>query len=1115
MEDAEIQQLLGETIYRRARRYFQLGRVQDLDAQESAPGVLYLTADVGGDERYAVQVWLDKASDTLRSASCTCPCNANGDGPLCKHIGAVLLAHAAGNAAAARAGEAAAAVGKAPLETLLAEKKLTRASEMPTPQQSSYASNLEMLFGSKWRGTAAESDQQATRLLRRFQEQAAHAPLPGPVCPPESIHLEPELVPDALRRTARPELRLRVRGAGRSYVVRDIPAFLAAIDRGDTVRYGEQLSFVHQIEAFDADSRALIGLLRTQAELLDYAGEMVRGGGRLTLRSGSSMPLAPAACDALYDLYRPAGALGDRLLPEQPPRLTLRAEKRRGGAALEITPCPGSFTGSRQTYFFTDKALWPLSHAAAKPLTMALDEIGDRLIFFKTADLTAFCSYVLPEIRAYLDIQDPARVLLDQIPLEPVVQFYLDAPAPGEISAYAAFLYGEDTVSPYAPPDGSFLRDSRTEERAGAALARLLPPDPLQAGVFSTMDADKVENFLDQGVPVLLAMGEVYLTDAFRAMEAPHPRITVGVSLKSNMLDLEVDTGEFPPEELRALLDSLRLKKRYHRLRDGRLLRLDGSLDVLGDLQETLADSGAALAAGHTSLPLYRAPGLDKALAGQNGVGFVRDAAFRRMSRSFHSVADAEYALPDTLQNVLRRYQRTGYRWLRMLDSYGMGGILADDMGLGKTLQVLAFLLAKKQEGETRPSLIVCPASLVLNWAEEAARFTPELRVLVMDGTAAQRAVLADRFDAQDLIVTGYDLLRRDGALYADQEFYACILDEAQAIKNQTTQKYRAVCQIRSQVRFALTGTPIENRLSELWSIFSFLMPGYLYGYRVFRERFEKPIVQEGSEEAARRLNQLTSPFVLRRMKADVLKELPPKVENVRHVTMGREQRRLYLASVLDAKERLKAAGPADRVQAFAALTRLRQICCDPRLAVEGWQGESAKLEACLELVTTAVAGGHQILLFSQFTSMLALIADRLREAEISFFTLQGDTPKPVRADLVHRFNAGEASVFLISLKAGGTGLNLTAADIVIHYDPWWNLAAQNQATDRAYRIGQKNTVQVYKLIVQDSIEEKILALQSAKQDLADTITGSADGSILSMTPAELLQLLEDGAPGL
>ena len=501
------------------------------------------------------------------------------------------------------------------------------------------------------------------------------------------------------------------------------------------------------------------------------------------------------------------------------------------------------------------------------------------------------------------------------------------------------------------------------------------------------------------------------------------------------------------------------------------MLRLDDSLEVLDELNETLELSGAKLGQNHAQLPLYRAPSLDWALSGQTGVRFNRDDAFRRISRSFHAVKDSEYAPPASLQKTLRKYQRDGYRWLRTLDGYGMGGILADDMGLGKTVQVLSYLLAMKQNGQTLPSLIVCPASLVLNWAEECQKFTPELSCVVVDGDAAHRAELAESWPAADLVVTSYDLLRRDEALYEGQEFYACILDEAQAIKNHTTQKYKAVCKVRSRVRFALTGTPVENRLGELWSIFSFLMPGYLPSYKSFCSRFEKPIVQEEDQTAVRRLNQLTGPFILRRMKSDVLKELPPKTENV------------------------------------------YRIGCDPRLIADNWEGGSAKLDACAELVSSAVEGGHRILLFSQFTSMLELLAKRLDAEGISHFTLQGSTPKPVRAELVRRFNGGEVSVFLISLRAGGTGLNLTAADIVIHYDPWWNVAAQNQATDRAYRIGQQNPVQVYKLIAQDTIEEKIVELQQAKQSLADTVTGTADGAILSMRPDELLQLLEGSEP--
>ena len=660
------------------------------------------------------------------------------------------------------------------------------------------------------------------------------------------------------------------------------------------------------------------------------------------------------------------------------------------------------------------------------------------------------------------------------------------------------------------PPD--LLRDARTENRAKRLLETYLEPESGKPGHYSISGEEALFQLLEEGIPALLAMGEVYQTDAFRNLQAAPPKISVGVSVHGSVLDLEVDTGAFPVEELRELLQSLHQKKRYHRLRDGSLLRLDDSLEGLDELNDTLELSGAKLKDGHAALPLYRAPTLDWALSGQNGLRFDRDDAFRRISRSFHAVRDSEYTPPLSLQKTLRKYQRDGYRWLRTLDGYGMGGILADDMGLGKTVQVLSYLLAMKEGGQQLPSLIVCPASLVLNWQEECQKFTPQLQSVAMDGDAVHRAALVDGWAQADIVITSYDLLRRDEKLYAGQSFYACILDEAQAIKNHTTQKYKAVCRVNSRVRFALTGTPVENRLGELWSIFSFLMPGYLPPYKTFCARFEKPIVQDEDVNAVRRLNQFTGPFILRRMKSEVLRELPPKTENVRRVELEAEQRKLYLAAVVDAREKLRAAKPEDKMTVFAVLMRLREICCDPRLVADNWTGSSAKLEACLELVTEAVAGGHRILLFSQFTSMLELLAKRLDEAGVSHFTLQGSTPKPVRAEQVRRFNQGEADVFLISLRAGGTGLNLTAADIVIHYDPWWNLAAQNQATDRAYRIGQRNPVQVYRLIAQDTIEEKIVELQQAKQSLADTVTGGADGAILSMNPEQLLQLLGEEA---
>ncbi len=361
-----------------------------------------------------------------------------------------------------------------------------------------------------------------------------------------------------------------------------------------------------------------------------------------------------------------------------------------------------------------------------------------------------------------------------------------------------------------------------------------------------------------------------------------------------------------------------------------------------------------------------------------------------------------------------------------------------------------------------------------------------------------------------DVYITSYDLLKRDIALYEGLHFHLCVLDEAQYIKNQKAAAAKSVKLISADHRFALTGTPIENRLSELWSIFDYLMPGFLYQSEDFVRRFEIPISRDQDEEMTARLKKTVGPFILRRLKGDVLKDLPPKLEEVRYARFDGEQQKLYDAQVVHMQQMIHASGNTgeDKIRILAELTRIRQICCDPSLLFEDYRGESAKRAACMELVQSAMDGGHRMLIFSQFTSMLALLEEDLKAAGIEFFKITGSTPKETRISLVNQFNEGDTPVFLVSLKAGGTGLNLTGADVVIHYDPWWNLAAQNQATDRAHRIGQTRQVTVYKMIAKDTIEEKILELQEAKQDLADAILEGRSESLMSLSNEELLALL-------
>ena len=640
------------------------------------------------------------------------------------------------------------------------------------------------------------------------------------------------------------------------------------------ISYGKALEFQHSWEAFAPEAQQLLRLLRRQLSAKEGAEAALRSYGNAP-RSGPAggIPLNGEIFDGLVALYAPTGNLGGYTLKTGIPALTMRVEKRRGGVEVSVTPALGWKTGLDNDYLYSEDTIWQLDRAESARMRPALEALCGKSLFFTTGDATAFCSYVLPELGSRVTIEDPERLLLNQIPPEPVVQFYLDAPTRETVRAHLEFLYGEDRVTPEEPGPAGLLRDARAEQRAGRLLGRYLEPGPdtMGNGLAAHYDAyeeDEVYRFLDEGIPALLAEGEVYLTDAFRSMQAAPPKISVGVSVHGSVLDLEVDTGEFPVGELKALLRSLHQKKRYHRLRDGRLLRLDDSMEVLDELNETLELSGAKLGQAHARLPWTRAPSLDWALSGQNGIRFNRDDAFRQLSRSFHAVKDSEYTPPASLQKVLGANTSGtatagSARWM----ATAWAASLRSDMGLGQgpVQGRRGDLLALREQERGRPAQ---PRRLPGLAGAELGRGRPKvhagaepLGLRVADGDAAHRAQLAEQWDGADVVVTSYDLLRRDETLYENQKFYACILDEAQAIKNHTTQKYKAVCGVNSRVRFALTGTPVENRLGELWSIFSFLMPGYLPPYKSFCSRFEKPITQENDPAAVRRLNQLTGPI--------------------------------------------------------------------------------------------------------------------------------------------------------------------------------------------------------------------------------------------------------------
>ncbi|WP_345333211.1 DEAD/DEAH box helicase [Ferrimonas pelagia] len=473
-------------------------------------------------------------------------------------------------------------------------------------------------------------------------------------------------------------------------------------------------------------------------------------------------------------------------------------------------------------------------------------------------------------------------------------------------------------------------------------------------------------------------------------------------------------------------------------------------------------------------------------------------------------------AVPAGLQATLRDYQRRGLDWLGFLHEYGFGGVLADDMGLGKTMQTLAHLLRLKAAGSlAQPALLICPTSLVGNWQREAASFAPELRVLVLHGS--QRHAQFDRIDDADLVITTYPLISRDIDQLEAWRFSLAILDEAQTIKTPTAKMTLAIKQLNAGQRLCLTGTPMENHLGELWSLFDFLMPGFLGTLAEFNKQYRHPIEKLGNHEARQRLMEKIRPFLLRRTKDQVATELPAKTEIIQRIALPNAQRTLYEAvrAMMEQhiRELLASKGLAkSRIEFLDALLKLRQICCAPQLLkLEQAQAvkESAKLDFLMEQLPEMVEEGRRVLIFSQFTQMLALIEQRLQSHGIDYSKLTGQTRK--RQQAIDAFQEGEVPVFLISLKAGGTGLNLTQADTVIHVDPWWNPAAEAQATDRAYRIGQDKPVFVYKLICEQTIEERVLEMQQRKQALADSVYGDPASPLASLESGdELLALFRE-----
>ncbi len=861
---------------------------------------------------------------------------------------------------------------------------------------------------------------------------------------------------------------------GRKYVVKDIPSFIKSVEFKQNVSYGKKFEFVHDIREFTAFSKKLI----------DFLTGLCKAYYSNSYSQYRAVPINNAFLDEFFETVKGYSfpvqyifyAMANEtklLLPyvtfeEFSPIYKLSVTHQNEGYRLTCNKKPLLLiNGVKYAYVIGDGKMIQVNKDYME--TARFFWIAKNEIFFGKDKISEFVNYIYPRLKELELLDENSEIEIEDG--ESLTKFYIDKDSDGVV------VQMEVTGSNVSLDE---YRNALRLEAFGFVKEK---------NRYRLYDDDKIYDFYLQGPEALRQFGEVFVTDTFDNGFVPKESpVKMGLRYSGNLLELKLDLSSYSPSELLDIVESIKVKKRYHKLKNGNLVSLDNeSLKDISDIITGLDLTKKELK-DVIKLPAYRAMYLDKLT--QDNENVEKDKGFKRFVGDFKNFKDFEET-PSEMANILREYQRVGYSWLKLMTHYGFGGILADDMGLGKTIQVIA-LIQSDLKNVKKQSMVVAPTSLIYNWRAEFERFAPEIKTTVLSGTPNVRKELFAQAKDTDVFITTYDTLKRDIDNYEETSFRFVIADEAQFIKNPVTQNATAVKALKSDVRFALTGTPMENSLMELWSIFDFVIPGYLFSATKFTKLYESPIIKNNDEAVKKNLKNQITPFILRRIKSQVLTELPEKTERTLFAEMTGEQRKLYSAYLLKAKndleELINDGFNKNQIKILSHLTRMRQLCCHPGMFVENYNQGSGKLELLLETINIALESGSRILLFSQFTSMLGIIMDELNNTKYKYFYLDGGTDAKDRLRMTEAFNKGERDLFLISLKAGGTGLNLTGADVVIHYDPWWNPAVMGQATDRAHRYGQKKAVQVFNLVTKDSIEEKIIELQNKKRDLIDSV---------------------------
>lgn len=764
-------------------------------------------------------------------------------------------------------------------------------------------------------------------------------------------------------------------------------------------------------------------------------------------------------------------------------------------------------------YVAKENTLYILPNKTSKILSlMQENQLHD--LEFQEEDLTTFKEGILPILKN--------NVLLDKtvedtivLGIKPGVKIYLDFKY-NMILCTLKFVYQETEID-YFVENTNIIRDTEEEKKVVEDLLGygfLIDNQKIYME-----DLDTIGLFLEESLLKLSKDYEVFTSDKMKEtkiIKENNVRSSFSIG-QDNIMSYQFDLGSIGNDEIVNVLESMKHKKRYYRLKSGDLLDLNQNEDLkqFETLVEDMNLSNKDIKNGSGVIPKYRAIYLDSLKKEKYHI-ISTNNLFDELIGKFNSYKDLPISLTSKDKKILRDYQEVGVKWLYNIYKCGFGGILADEMGLGKSIQLIYLIKEILKEKEDAKILIVAPTSLIYNWQKEFDKFGSEIKYKVFAENKTVRKQELESIGDTQVLITTYGLVRQDEEKYREMTFELMAIDEAQTIKNASAQMTKVVKELHANTKIALTGTPLENSVMELWSIFDFIMPGYLANFLSFQAKYNIKDIEEEELKTLDTLNEQIKPFILRRRKKDVVKELPPKIENNISIDLNKEQKKLYVAQLEKTKKEMDEILATEgfkkgNFKILQLLTKLRQLCIDPKILYENYEGGSAKIENLVSIVKGIIENGHKILLFTSFKTALDIVNQEFANNNISTYVIDGSVSSKKRMELVDKFNEDDTNVFLITLKAGGTGLNLTSADVVIHLDLWWNPQVENQATDRAHRIGQTHTVEVIKLICKGTIEERILELQNKKKILSDAlIEGEGrDENILSkLTEKDIKNLL-------